>query len=163
MVFTSVGFNAGRWLKLWVVLVLTVSLLSGCRRTVGASDAGAATPQDAIARFLDAARARDLNAMADYFGTATAPTRTQVSRQELEQRLLIMICLLRHDASRIGVPQLGPGGRQVYKVKLTQGSKEATVPFTTVRNPKLQRWFVEEFDPRPLRDFCTNPPPASRR
>jgi hypothetical protein len=140
--------------------LLTLSLLvlavtaTGCRRTLGSAEAGAGTSQEAVVQFLDAARAKDMQAMSAVWGNAEQPTRDIVERRELEQRLLVMICVLRHDESRIGVPQPGEGGRQIYPVELKQGTKQATVPFTTIRNTKTGRWFVEEFDPRPVRDFC---------
>ena len=137
----------------WAGLLLVLVVI-GCRRPTGGGEAGARTAQEAVVQFLDAARARDLDQMSAVWGNASTPVRDQVSRQELEQRLLIMICVLRHDESRIGVPAPGEAGRQVYRVELKQGDKVATTPFTTVRNAKLDKWFVEEFDLRPVREFC---------
>lgn len=140
--------------------LLTISLgllaitVTGCRRNVGGVQPGAGSSQEAVVQFLDAARAQDMQAMSAVWGNAERPTREIVERKELEQRLLLMMCVLRHDESRLGLPQPGEGGRQIFAVELKQGAKQATVPFTTVRNTKSGRWFVEEFDPRPVRDFC---------
>lgn len=135
-------------------LVLLALTATACRRSVGGPEAGAASPQEAVVQFLDAARAKDMQAMSAVWGNAEQPTREFLERRELEQRLLVMMCVLRHDESRIGVPQPGEAGRQIYPVELKQGTRQGTVPFTTVRNTKTGRWFVEEFDPRPVREFC---------
>ncbi|MBX3175229.1 MAG: hypothetical protein KF709_12500 [Gemmatimonadaceae bacterium] len=138
-------------------LLLAVVVAGACRRSTGGGDTGTRTSPEAVVQFLDAARARDLDQMSAVWGNAARPTRDEVSRQELEQRLLVMICLLRHDESRLGVASPGEAGRQVYRVELKQGDKLATTTFTTVQNARTNRWFVEEFDPRPLRDFCSSP------
>lgn len=139
-----------------VAVLLLVVVAGACRRSTGGADGGARTAPEAVVQFLDAARARDLDQMSAVWGNASRPTREEVSRQELEQRLLVMICLLRHDESRLGVATPGEAGRQVFRVELKQGDKLATTTFTTVRNTKTDRWFVEEFDPRPMRDFCSS-------
>lgn len=146
-----------------LVGLLLLVVVGGCRRATFGGEAGARTAQEAVVQFLDAARARDLDQMSAVWGNATAPTREQVSRKELEQRLLILMCVLRHDESRIGVPAPGEAGRQIYRVELQQGDKTATTSFTTVRNSKSSRWFVEEFDPRPLREFCGTPAQPTTR
>lgn len=136
------------------LLVLAV----GCRRTNTSVGAGARTPQQAVVQFLDAARAQDMDQMSAVWGNAESPMRDRVERQELERRLIIMMCHLKHDESRLAPAQMGEAGRTMVRADLKQGTKEATVPFTLVKNPNTDMWFVENVDLRPVQEFCT---PAS--
>ncbi len=141
-----------RALTFMVMLVL----LAGCRPRMGGPEAGAAAPQLAVQQFLQAAKAQDLQAMAAVFGNADSPLRDRASRQEVERRMIIMTCHLRHDESRIGAPEAGEGGRVRFRVALTQGAKTAAPTFTAVKNTKSGRWFVEEFDLAAVRAFCAS-------
>lgn len=142
---------------LWGLLAL-VLLVGACRPSGMGIEPGAASSQEAVLEFLNAARAEDLQAVSAVWGDEEGLARDRMERQELERRLILMACLLRHDESRIGEAQRGEGGRLVHTVVLRQGTKEATVPFTTARNRRSGRWFVQEFDTRPVRDFCTRSP-----
>jgi hypothetical protein len=140
-----------RALSLLMVLVATAA----CRRTVGGPEAGATSSAAAVEQFLSAAKAQDLQAMSAVWGNAVSPMRERVDRQELERRLLIMTCHLRHDTSRIGAAQPAVAGKLTHRVDLTQGDKKASPEFTTVRNAKSGRWFVEDFEFASLASFCT--------
>lgn len=146
-------------MRLPIVLVL-LGTLAGCRTvsTGNGSATGAAAAEMAVVQFLSAARAQDLQAMSAVWGNSESPTRDRVDRTELERRLIIMACHLRHDESRVGAAQTGEGGRQVYRAELVQGTKNAATNFTAVRNTRSGRWYVEDFDLRPLAPFCTTPP-----
>jgi len=145
--------------------LLVLVAIVGCRRTAGGPEAGALSSTAAVQQFVDAAKAQDLQAMSAVWGNAEAPVRDREDRQQLEKRLLIMVCHLRHDEARIGAAQTGPQGKLQHRVDLTQGSKKASPVFTTVRNTKTGRWFVEDFDFQSLASFCTAgnraPPPPS--
>lgn len=165
------------WGHLWKVILLhrsmplrrALSLLTllvaivACRRTVGGPEAGATSSVAAVEQFLSAAKAQDLQAMSAVWGNAASPVRDRVDRQQLERRLMIMTCHLRHDGSRIGAAQTAPAGKLTHRVDLTQGAKKASPVFTTVRNTKTGRWFVEDFDFQSMASFCTAgnraPPP----
>lgn len=139
-------------------MVLGLALLGlavGCRKQNTSIGAGARTPQQAVVQFLDAARAQDMDQMSAVWGNAESPTRDRVERQELERRLLIMMCHLKHDESRLSPAQPGEAGRTLMRAELKQGTKEATVPFTLVKNARTELWFVEDVDLRPAREFCT--------
>lgn len=140
--------------RLGIVMLLVLSV-AGCRRgAVGSGAGGADSAQMAVVEFLNAARAQDLQAISAVWGNDESPTRERVERQELERRLLIIACHLRHDESRIGAPQLGEAGRTMFTARLTRGSVTADVPFTTVRNRKNGKWYVEDVDLRPAREIC---------
>ncbi len=139
--------------------LLLVLAVAGCRpNAVGSGSTGADSSQMAVVEFLNGARAQDLQAISKVWGNAESPTRDRVERQELERRLLVIICHLRHDESRIGAPQLGEAGRTIFSAELTRGTRRATVPFTTVRNTRNGRWYVEDVDLRPAREICNAEP-----
>jgi hypothetical protein len=74
-----------------------------------------------------------------------------------------MMCHLKHDESRLSPTQMGEAGRTLMRADLKQGPKEASVPFTLVRNPRTDMWFIENVDLRPVQDFCTPPSATPRR
>jgi hypothetical protein len=135
------------------MLVLLV-LLAGCRPGRGGAT-GASSPEAAVQQFLFASKASDLQAMSAVWGDQESPTRDRVSRQELERRLLIIECHLRADESRIGPSEAGEAGRVLYRVSLTKGDLQASPLFTTVRNLKDGRWYVENIDLSVLQKFCS--------
>jgi hypothetical protein len=146
----------------WAVL-LVLTFVGGCRRTVSGSTEGAASSQQAVMQFLDAARAQDIQAMSVVWGDAEAPARARMQRQELERRLIIIARTLCHDSASIAAPTPGEGGRLVHKAEVTKGSRTATVAFTTARNRRSGQWFVEDIDLRPVRDFCATGGSSSTR
>lgn len=146
------------------MLVLLVAV--GCRAAaVPTGSTGAASSTEAVVAFLNGAKAQDLQAISAVWGNDKGLTRDLVDRQELERRLLIINCHLRHDESRIGAAQMGESGRILMSVELVKGSTRATVPFTTVKNASNNRWYVEDLDLRPARAICNSAPmsrPAPR-
>lgn len=141
------------------LLSLVALVAVGCRASaVPSGSSGAGTSTEAVVAFLNAAKAQDLQAIANVWGNEESPTRDRVDRQELERRLLIITCHLRHDESRIGPAQLGEGGRTIFNVELVKGNVRATIPFTTVKNARNSRWFVEDVDLRPARPICNSEP-----
>lgn len=135
------------------MLVLLVGFVA-CHRSMGGPTPGAENSQAAVEQFLFAAKAQDLQAMSAVWGNEESLVRDREDRQQFERRLLILTCHLRHDQSKIGPAQVGPNGRQLHRVELTQGDKTASPMFTTVRNAKNGRWFVEVFELEPLAPFC---------
>lgn len=139
--------------------MLVLLAVAGCRAAAApAAATGAASSTEAVVAFLSAAKAQDIQAISSVWGNDKALTRDMVDRQELERRLLIINCHLRHDESRIGAPQMGESGRVVMSVDLVKGSTRATLPFTTVKNSRNNRWYVEDLDLRPARAICNSAP-----
>lgn len=138
----------------WTGLVLLLVSVPACRAALSGPEAGADSSEQAVSQFLAATRAEDLQAMAAVWGNAVSPTRDRVDRRELERRLLIIVCHLKHDESSIGVAQSAAEGRTQHQVDLKQGERTASVNFTTIRNTRSQRWFVEDVDLRTAREFC---------
>ena len=145
-----------------LVTLVVLVLLVGCRSTssgrVPGTAEGSTSGEAAVLQFLEGSRAQDLQAISSVWGDEEMPTRDRVQMQEWERRLLIMMCHLRHDESSIGPAQMAEGGRTVFPVTLRQGEKEAISMFTVARNRRSGRWFVADFDLRPLRDHCTSMP-----
>lgn len=154
-----------------LLAVLVLVLLAGCRPAAPGGATGAPASDAAVQQFLFGANAEDLQAMSAVWGNQESPTRDRVSRQELERRLLILVCHLRHDESRIGPAQAGEAGRVLHRVELRKGALTASPMFTTVRNPRDGRWYVEDLDMRAVQPLCAasprpdpaTRPPASRR
>lgn len=145
-----------------LVTLVVLVMLVGCRSTSSGRAPGTAegetSGEAAVLQFLEGSRAQDLQAISSVWGDEEMPTRDRVQMQEWERRLLIMMCHLRHDESSIGPAQMAEGGRTVFPVTLRQGDKEAISMFTVARNRRSGRWFVADFDLRPLRDHCTSMP-----
>ena len=138
---TNHPFRGGpvrRWSLLAPVLLL---VLAGCPSRYGTAATGARTSEAAVAQFLAGARAQDLQAMSAVFGDEVGPLRDREDRTQMEQRLIIMACHLRHDESRIAAAQPGESGRMLHRVELRQGEKKASPVFTTTRNAKSGQWF----------------------
>jgi hypothetical protein len=144
--------------RLLVVMAALVTLV-GCRPGGGGAT-GASSSEAAILQFLNGARAEDLQVMSAVWGDEQSPTRDRVSRQELERRLLIIICHLRHDESRIGAAEAGEAGRTVHRVELRRGEIRAAPRFTTVRNAKDGRWYVYDLDMVAVQPICSGNPAA---
>jgi hypothetical protein len=83
-----------------------------------------------------------------------APVRDLVSREEHEKRVLIMLCHMRHDEYRILSNRAAEGGRMIYDVELKAGTVTVAAPFTTIKNEKTGRYFVEDFKLQPLAPVC---------
>ena len=137
-----------------LVILLTMGWLTGCASVPAGPVAGAESADAAVRGFLAAARGNDLRGLASLWGNAESPVRDRAKTAEVEQRAMIIICHLRHDQATLGMPQAGQGGRQLIPVDLVQGDLKARTTFTTVLNPKIGRWFVEDVGLAPVAAFC---------
>jgi hypothetical protein len=137
-----------------LVILLTMGWLTGCASVPAGPVAGAESSDAAVRGFLAAARGNDLRGLASVWGNAESPVRDRAKTAEVEQRAMIIICHLRHDQATLGMPQTGQGGRQLIPVDLVQGDLKARTTFTTVLNPKIGRWFVEDVGLAPVAAFC---------
>jgi len=146
--------------KILAALLLVAS--AACRTaqpaatgTGGSVDAGAgaADGPGAVERFLGAARAADVQAMAQLFGTSDGPISNRDPAAEIEKRMRALQCYLTHDGSRLLGAAPGPSGKQVIQVELRQRELTRQTRFTVVPGPR-RRWFVESFEINSLSDFC---------
>jgi len=116
---------------------------------------GAASGLAAVAGFLGAVKAQDLQGMSAVWGNAKGLARDQMKRDELEKRLVIMQCLLQHDRYEVAPERarLSVGGRQEHQIDLTRGTLTARTKFITLQGAD-GRWLVEDIDLLPLKEFC---------
>lgn len=93
--------------------------------------------------------------MSAMWGNEKGPTADRIPREELEKRLIVMQCMMTHDSWTFAEdsPRLVTGGRQVYLVELKKQELSAKTQFTTVVG-QGGRWFVEDIDMAPLKEFC---------
>jgi hypothetical protein len=128
---------------------------AACQRTpAGTPQTGRPTPRQAVQAFLDAVKAKDLQAMSEVWGNDKGPARDRIPRDELEKRELLMTCYLQHDSAAILGEVPGGDGRRVLTVRLTRGRVNREVPFTAVRGP-AERWYMESAAIERVQDFCT--------
>ena len=136
------------------LLLLPFALVLGaCPRANTGTMPGGPAPRAALDGFLNAVRAQDLQAMSNYWGTATGPARDRLDRSELERRELIMQCHLSHDKVRIVDEMARAGSRRVFSVELTYGAVSRTTTITTVQGPS-ERWYVEDADLTKTQALC---------
>jgi hypothetical protein len=116
---------------------------------------GATTPKGAVEGFLAAVKSQDLQGMSQYWGTEQGLARDQMSRDQLEKRLVVMQCSMAHDAWQY----VNDGNRLVnsreqdLRVELRQKNLKAQTSVTLVKGPS-DRWFVKNVDLAPLNQFC---------
>ncbi|MGI8510696.1 MAG: hypothetical protein ACR2MQ_15410 [Gemmatimonadaceae bacterium] len=151
-----------------LLLVLALVGVSACQPTppsTRASDTapGAPTPEAAVQRFFNAARAQDLQAMSNVWGTSQGPARENMDRGELEKREVILQCYFNNDTYRILGVSPTAEGRRTVRVELARNGKTRTPTVYTVLGPS-SRWYVENLDIAAVRDFCGMAPnsPAGR-
>lgn len=142
--------------KLAIVVLLVVA---GCRRQVvvtsapGTSGPGAATPREAVQLFMASAKAQDLQAMSNIWGSAAGPARTTMEQSQMEQRQIIMMRCLRHDTYSILAEVPVAGTSRVFTVEVRLGTLTPRADFTATRGPQ-ERWFLQEFQMAALNSIC---------
>jgi hypothetical protein len=141
--------------KLLIGLLLIVACTSRTTTvtptTVGA---GANGPTSALNAFLAAIRAKDLQALGAVWGDKTGAIRDtkRISREEVEQRELLLMCYFSHDTFKVLSESPAAGGERVMSVSLTKGTLTRTTNFYLVSGE--DRWYVRSADIEPVRDLC---------
>jgi hypothetical protein len=104
-------------------------------------------PVLSVERFLQAANARDFEAMRELFGTHAGPIAGE--RREMELRMAAIAEILKHDDYKITGDQREPGREfptTRVMVTLTKGTHQIPeVPFLVVQTDK-GGWLVEQVD-----------------
>ncbi len=129
-------------------------LLTACRPGGATQVMGASSPEAAVNTFMTAAKAQDLQAMSEVWGTARGSVRETMDRSEMERRQLVLISLLCQDGSRLAGSTPGTDGRRILRIEMTRGSRTVPVTFTTIRGPG-DRWFVEDIEVLRLQELCS--------
>lgn len=118
-----------------------------------ASGAGAGTPSEALAAFMAAAKAEDLQAVGSIWGDPDGLAREKMTRQEFEMRAYIVVKCVRHDRYSLLSEGSAADNRRVAAVQITKGALSKTTNFTFARN-KQSRWYVEKFEMEPVTQIC---------
>jgi hypothetical protein len=138
------------------LLLLGLLMAGACTsRTIAVPETSATQgPRPALAEFLASVRSQDLQAMSGAWGDKDGAVRDnkKMSRQEMEQRELLLMCYFKHDSYRVLGDSPGPEAERVLSVELTKGTLKRTTNFYLVRGG--DRWFVRSADIEPVRDLC---------
>ncbi|HEX2718821.1 MAG TPA: hypothetical protein VHM67_14165 [Gemmatimonadaceae bacterium] len=138
--------------RYFVVLLFLATL--GCASAPrGVNEPGAPTPALAVERFMAAAKAQDLQALAVAWGSAKGPARSVVPKDQIERRELIMICYLTHDSYTVQSDTPAPEGRRAFTIELRRGPIARKTTLTTVKGPS-NRYYVSDVALEPLSDLC---------
>ena len=126
---------------------------TGSAGTAGAT--GSAAPRAALYAFLSAIRAKDLQALGAVWGDKNGAIRDtkRISREEVEQRELLLMCYFSHDSFKVLSDSPAAGGERVMNVTLTKGTLSRTTNFYLVSGEN--RWYVRSADVEPVRDLCS--------
>ena len=119
---------------------------------VSSTETGGANPRAAVQSFLDAVKGQDIQGMSVIFGTSNGPSRDNMSRDELEKRLIILQCYFNHDKSQFVSQSVGPGGHQIVQFQLTRGAVTRSPSFYTIAGPR-GRWYVDNMEIAAVRDL----------
>lgn len=114
---------------------------------------GGSSAKSAVEQFLTAVKAQDIQGMSVTFGTSRGPARDNMSREELEKRLVILQCYFDHDKFRILGESPGDDGHRIVQVELTKQTITRTPSFYAVPGPG-GRWYVDNMEIAAVRDFC---------
>jgi hypothetical protein len=152
--------------KLAIVLLL---VMVGCKRQVSVTTApssaatanpnatGAATHRDALARFMQAAKVQDVQAMSNVWGTTRGPARndrTYMSVEAMEQRIIYMMRCLRHDSYAILGETPATGDKRIFSVQIKYGPLTVVTDFTTTPGPE-GRFYLESLDLPKMNTICS--------
>jgi hypothetical protein len=139
------------------LLLMGLLLAGACTtRTIAVPESSATqAPRPALAEFLASVRSQDLQAMSGAWGDRDGAVRDnkKMTREEMEQRELLLMCYFRHDKYRVLGESPGTDGERVMSVELTKGTLIRTTNFYLTRGG--ERWFVRSADIEPVRDLCS--------
>ncbi|MDB4882400.1 MAG: hypothetical protein JWL95_1166 [Gemmatimonadetes bacterium] len=139
-------------------LLTGLLLMAACttRTTVTPATVGPGSngPRPALDAFLAAIRAKDLQALGAVWGDKNGAIRDtkRISREEVEQRELLLMCYFSHDSFKVLGDSPAAGGERVMSVTLTKGTLSRTTNFYLVSGN--DRWYVRNADVEPVRDLC---------
>jgi hypothetical protein len=140
------------------LLLMGLLMAGACTtRTVAVPESGASQgPRPALVEFLASVRSQDLQAMSGAWGDRDGAVRDnkKMTREEMEQRELLLMCYFRHDKYRVLGDTPGTDGERIMSVELTKGTLARTTNFYLARG--RDRWFVRSADIEPVRDLCTD-------
>ena len=119
----------------------------------GANTPGAANAREAVQKFMAAAKAQDLQALSNIWGTTAGPVRNTMGREELEQREIILLCYLKHDTYRIVSEGPATNGERALVVESKFQDLTRQANFFATPGP-AGRWYVRQFENEKFTDIC---------
>jgi len=139
--------------KLLIGLLLMAACTSRTTVTPVTVGAGANGPRSALDAFLASIRAKDLQALGAVWGDKNGAIRDtkRISRDEVEQRELLLMCYFGHDTYKV-LSDAPAAGERIMRVSLTKGTLTRTTNFYLVGGE--DRWYVRSADMEPVRDLC---------
>ena len=114
---------------------------------------GGATPSEAVAMMLAAAKAEDLQAVGAVWGDTEGLSREKWPRSEFEMRAFYVVKCLRNDRYQILSEGTAANGRRLATVQIVKGTNNLQTNFRLVKG-KNDRWLVENADLEPLTKIC---------
>lgn len=114
---------------------------------------GGATPAEAVAMILAAAKAEDLQAVGAVWGDTEGLTREKWPRSEFEMRAFYLAKCLRNDRYQLVSEGTTADNRRIANVRITKGAEMALTTFKLVIG-KNGRWLVENAELAPLTRIC---------
>ena len=102
---------------------------------------------------MAAAKSENLDALSFVWGDQRGPARSTMSREQWEQREVIMMGCLKHDSYRVIAESPAAGGERMMTVELKFRDLTRSSNFYAVPGPD-QRWFLKSFDIDPLMAIC---------
>jgi hypothetical protein len=139
--------------------IVVLFVLAGCRRQVqvgsapGSNTPGAASAREALQFFMAAAKAQDIQAMSNVWGTSSGPARSTMDKDELEKREIYMMLCLKHDSYHVLGEAPSPGGERVMAAEIKFQDLTRTTNFIATRGPN-DRWYVRTLELEALNDIC---------
>lgn len=123
-------------------------------RPAGSNMTGAATPQAAIEQFMGAVKAQDLQALGAIWGTKDGPARNQMDSNQLQERELIMLCYLKHDAFTVLSDAPSTAGDRTFAVEIKSGTITHTGQFAVTRAGDGRYYVLAVNNIQEFQDVC---------
>jgi hypothetical protein len=145
-----------------VAIVALLVVAASCQRQVSVGSPppaavpgapGAASPMEAVQKFMAAVKIQDLDALSLVWGTTSGPVRSTMKREEWEMREVTIIGCLKHESYAIKSEGPAAGGERVLAVELKFQDLTPTTNFTTTRDGN-GRWYVMAVEMDPVRQVC---------
>lgn len=143
--------NRVRWTAIAGIALPVLALVPyGCASSGGDvlvdTTYGAASAEDAVRRFLDAAQEQEYSRMRELFGTRDGPAERKWGVQDVEQRMVVLSGMLIHESYSLRPLELGyiEANQRSFVARIT-GTRYGTVTLPiTATQAKSGRWFVEQ-------------------
>ena len=154
--------------KLTMLMALALAACGGgggsARPTASVAPSGAQTgagsAEGAVTLYIDALKARDIQALSAVWGSSSGSVRNTMDRAELEKRGMTLMGLFCPESYKVTGQTAGLEGRRNVQVQMSRATRVVDVVFVTVTAAD-KRWYVEDIPmprggdlPQRLQYFC---------